>query len=232
MRKIKLTICGVLIILSSCYNDSIEPPAPVIFSWDFASGTEGWAGDFADYPVGREESFDLLFDHTTLPEPLNENSGALLLTGTNLSDDLFMFMKQRVTGLEPNTRYNTLFTIEFASDVPDDTPGIGGSPGESVFIKAGATQTEPGKVTDENDYYRMNIDKGGQSQGGEDMVVIGDFSNDTNEAVYTLKTVENEELFEVTSDQNGELWVIVGTDSGFEGNTAIYYNNIRVEFYE
>jgi hypothetical protein len=52
-------------------------------------------------------------------------------------------------------------------------------------------------------------------------VVVGDFSNDTVESVYTLKTVENDLPFESTTNETGELWLLVGTDSGFEGTTTI-----------
>ncbi len=152
-----------------------------------------------------------------------------MLSGTNMSDDLFMFLKKKVSGLKANATYNITFTVEFASNIPDGLAGIGGSPGESVYIKAGATKTEPETVEDEMSYYRMNIDKGNQSQGGEDMVVLGDFSNDTDQEVYTLKTVANDDPMTVTANSNGELWIIVGTDSGFEGSTTIFYNLIGVE---
>ncbi|MFW6309857.1 MAG: hypothetical protein ACOC1D_02035, partial [Prolixibacteraceae bacterium] len=144
-------------------------------------------------------------------------------------DDLFMFVKKQVDGLQPNAGYLVSFEVQFATNVPEGTAGIGGSPGESVWIKAGAVQHEPIPEQEDNAgvmYYRMNIDKGGQSQGGSDMQVLGDFSNETDQDQYTLKTVTSENPVPVTTDNNGQLWLIVGTDSGFEGNTTIYYNTI------
>ena len=32
----------------------------------------------------------------------------------------------------------------------------------------------------------------------------------------------------VTSDAQGTLWLLVGTDSGYESTTALYYDTIRV----
>jgi hypothetical protein len=61
------------------------------------------------------------------------------------------------------------------------------------------------------------------------MVVIGDFSNDTDQEAYTLKTVSNETPFGAETDENGNLWIIIGTDSGFEATTTIYYNSVKVE---
>lgn len=232
----RMMILGTLIfVLLACDNndDDDMPDETVDYTFEFTDDAEGWEGDFADYQAGQADRYELIFEYSTLPAPLDEDEGALALSGTNLSDDLFMFIKRKVTGLNPNTTYNATFRVEFASDVPDGMAGVGGSPGESVFIKAGATQTEPVPVIDDqSQYYRMNIDKGNQSQGGADVAVIGDFSNDTDQELYTLKTVSNESSFIVASDENGELWLIVGTDSGFEGTTTIFYNTITVEFEE
>ena len=216
--------------LAGCLEDSSEQSHQLTVTWDFAVDADGWTGDFADYPVGEASDYELIFEHTMLPSPLDIAEGALILSGMNMSDDLFMFIKTKVSGLKPRTTYRANFTVEFASDVPDNQAGVGGSPGESVWIKAGATTVEPVPQEDEMGYYRMNIDKGGQSQGGSDMVVLGDFSNDTDREVYTLITVNNDLPFMVTTDSIGGLWVIAGTDSGFEATTKIFYNTVRVSF--
>jgi len=61
------------------------------------------------------------------------------------------------------------------------------------------------------------------------MVIIGDFANGTQENVYTLKTLKTTNPVNVSSDSNGEIWIIIGTDSGFEATTTIYYNTIKVK---
>lgn len=219
-----------IIILLGCNADDDQPVNIPRFEYNFTTDTEGWIGDFTDYPVGEDDFYELEYTYSPLPEPLDQNNGSLKLSGNNHSDDLFMFVTRKISGLARNTSYDISFEIEFASNIPDETVGIGGSPGESVYIKAGATSVEP-KVNVGNDgLYTLNIDKGNQSQGGEDMLVIGDFSNDTSQDIYHLKTVSNTDEFTATTNENGELWVIVGTDSGFEGTTTIYYNKIIVVF--
>ena len=74
------------------------------------------------------------------------------------------------------------------------------------------------------DYYRMNIDMGNQSTDGADMVVIDAFANDSGDFIYQLKTIT------VEADAAGSCWIILGTDAGFEGTTAIYFNTISVSF--
>ena len=57
----------------------------------------------------------------------------------NLPDDLFMFLKRRLgtdDGIVPGQKYRITYTMVFASSAPSGAAGIGGAPGESVFIKA------------------------------------------------------------------------------------------------
>lgn len=230
----RTTVLFLLLVLlfSGCSDDDDQPEyRRVDITYDFSTGTEGWMGDFADYPAGEEESYDLIFEHSRLPEPLNTTEGALKLSGKNYSDDLFMFIKKEISGLVPNKEYRLNFEVEFASNVATGQSGIGGSPGESVYLKAGASPTEPQKQEDEDGWYRLDIDKGNQAEGGEDMVVIGNFANGTEENIYTLKSVSTSAPLQVTTGSEGRLWLLFGTDSGFEGETTIYINKIKIELY-
>lgn len=82
----------------------------------------------------------------------------------------------------------------------------------------------------------MNIDKGNQASEGEDMINLGTISNPnidldtfTGEE-YALMTLTSEgRSFEVVSDDQGMVWLIGGTDSGFEGPTGVYYSRIVVQ---
>ena len=104
-----------------------------------------------------------------------EGSG-IYVQGHNRSDDLFMFLKKRVDGLRPDTAYEISVSIDLATNVSAGLIGIGGSPGESVFVKAGASTAEPVPLEDGKGYLRMNIDKGNQSRGGEAMAVLGNIA--------------------------------------------------------
>jgi hypothetical protein len=224
----------LILILFSCNNDDDNNnPFPEIIelTYDFQNNSQSWEGDFADYPVGQEGFYELGYEFSNLPAPLNTNSGALKQSGNNHSDDLFMFIRRQINGLEPNTDYKVSYEIEFASNVADGQSGVGGSPGEGVAIKAGATKIKPEKIVGDLGYvaYIMNIDKGNQSIGGSDMIVIGDFSNDTNQNEYTLKNLVANDILTISTNSSGEIWLVIGTDSGFEATTTIYYNLIEVK---
>lgn len=225
-----LSLCLCLSLLAfSCEKEDVTPSPPVL-SYDFSSDTEGWLGDFADYPVGEDSFFELVYRHDSLPSPLDSTDGSLMLSGANRSDDLFMFIKRKVEGLAANTVYELRFQVEVATNAPDGSVGIGGSPANSVYIKAGATPIEPIPINNGEDFYRMNIDIGNQSTDGVDMVVIDDFANGADDFIYQLKTIQNQKSITVTTDGEGSCWIILGTDSGFEGTTTIYFNSISVTF--
>lgn len=231
MKKYFLLIVFAGLFLNSCSDDDDDDrPGSNLLIFDFKNNLEGWEADFSDYPKGEETLHELNFKLSGLPAPLEKNDNALMLSGKNQSDDLFMFIKRKITGLEPNRRYDLTFDLKIATNAPSESFGIGGSAGESVFIKAGASQIEPDKKVDLENNYKMNIDKGNQDSKGKDMFNIGDFSNGTNKDTYTLKTLSNKEPFRIQADKNGELWVIIGTDSGFEGTTTIYYTSISLKF--
>ena len=208
------------------------------FEYTFEEGDDGWVYDFADFPVDSDPSFYQL-DGGRREMPEGIDGYGYYLQGDNHSDDLFMFLKVKAGGLEPKTTYKAEFHITLASNIPAGMMGIGGSPGESVYIKAGAITEEPGLVLDDQDWLRMNIDKGNQANGGEDMIVLGTMANpnldpETADGItYALMDLTSEDQdFVVTSDGDGNVWFIVGTDSGFEGLTAVYFDTISVDLIE
>jgi hypothetical protein len=79
----------------------------------------------------------------------------------------------------------------------------------------------------------MTIDKGNQDQEGRDMINLGHIAHpelaDGTGEEYVIKSLGNEDRsFEFITDANGGLWLVVGTDSGFEGLTTLYYSEISV----
>ena len=143
--------------------------------FDFDTGARGFVADFADYPPADADIYMLTSGHRSLPAPLASESG-LFISGVNRSDDLFMFFKASVGGLVPGARYAVTAGAEIATHVPAGCIGVGGAPGESVWIKIGASDEEPLPVL-EDDWLRMNIDIGVQSNSGKNAQVLGNVAN-------------------------------------------------------
>lgn len=200
------------------------------YSFDFTVGDAGWTADFADYPVADSAMYELRAARRRLPPPLDTTRYALMISGINHSDDLFMFIKRRLTGLNPNTTYKLVFNVEIASKAPTNAMGVGGPPGEGVTIKAGASQIEPNK-RDSAGWYIMNIDKSNQTQPGTDMDTIGHVGVADTTTVFALIQRSNAtHPFTITADADGATWLCIGTDSGFESLTTIFYNAITATF--
>ncbi|WP_145279729.1 dockerin type I domain-containing protein [Tautonia plasticadhaerens] len=206
-------------------------------SFDFSEGDGGWEAGFAELPSEPDEAYELESGIRPLPSELGTDGTGYLLQGHNRSDDVFMFLKRSLgaaDGVVPGQAYEVRFTIRFASDAPSGGFGIGGSPGESVTLKAGAGAEEPVAVPQDDGSLGLNVDKGNQTVGGPAASVAGTIANgeepvESGPQPYAPVTVEHTHTVPARADSDGDLWLLVGTDSGFEGLTAIYYRQIDVE---
>lgn len=230
MKKIVLSLVSVAILFSCTKEETTTPQLSL--NDQFNVSAEGWSADFADYPVGEETFYELSTKKDAkLPAPLDTLKKGFRVSGNNHSDDLFMFITKKMIVPKANQTYKGTFEVEFASNAPDGSVGVGGSPAESVYVGIGLTSVEPKKVANTTTkHYDMNIKKMQQATSGQDMKVIGNVANGTTESKY--KIIKRTGEFTGKSDANGNLWVIVGTDSGFEATTTLYYTGVKVNLTE
>jgi len=251
VRLLCFAIAGLVITACSDGNSTNEqdngsgqsptPPGDYTtnVSTDFSQDSSEWTAGFADYPEGGEDFYELT---ATPNQSFSLASGGTasgyLLHSKNYSDDTKMYLSRQVTGLKPGAHYDIAFEVEIATNVASGCFGIGGAP-SAVTIKAGLHQAQIDKALDSEDHYRVNVDFGNQSKGGLDGLAMGDIgeesldSCDPTSAAYALKTFDNtEHAFEATADDQGNLWLTLMTDSGFEGNTTLYFTKVEVEFEE
>jgi len=227
----KLIFSIVLAGMFGCELSSDESGILVFsHSSDFSQSQDSWEVDFTDFPVGSDSVYALKFAYTDRPANLGTNQKSMMLSGYNHGTYLFMFMKRKITNLSPNTDYTLVFDVELASNASKGAVGII-APGENVILKAGASGTEPKRVIEDNQY-TLNIDKGNQSANGETTVVLGNIAVSDDTKDYTLITRNNavNAPFAARSNSKGEMWLIVGTDSGSQGATTVYYTKVNVVF--
>lgn len=218
----------ILIILFSGCNDSENGNLEI--KADFNDGITGWIGGYADYADGTEPD-GLSWEYTDIPAPLSGKG--YKLAGKNYSDDLFVYTKKKYSGFKPNTSYDVSFEVVIATDVPGGCVGVGGAPGESVWIFAGASEVEPMTVLEDDGNYRVNFDRGNQSLSGKQAVNLGDISNsvkDCSEWAYQIKTVRSASSLRATSDSNGNIWIMLGMDSGFETDSDVFLVSMEASF--
>lgn len=226
----RFLLLAVFFISSTLFSQE-----PWIYDYNFSKGRQGWVGDFAEYPIGQETFFELDWGWEDLPTEIPSTNApftkGLYLSGNNHSDDLFMFVRRQIVGLVPNTFYALTFSVLIESDVPPSQVGIGGSPGESVYIKVGASPEKPEKEIHDG-YYLLNVDKGSQSESGKYALVVGNLTNETvdpDDPRYLPKQLSSKTPLIVKTDSKGSLWLFFGTDSGYEGVTKFYIAEIIVK---
>lgn len=225
----------LLALLTACGSDDdldMDPNTKMLHI-DFNDGASGWQAGFADYPAGQETFYELSSGLETLPTSLGSNRKGFKLSGNNHSDDLYMFIAKKVDGLEANTQYDFRFKLTFGTNAQKNCMGVGGAPGESVWIKVGAGKTEPKAVNDGAGNLLMNIDKGQQASSGTDAIVIGNFANerecgDTNTSYMKKILTSTIGDFSSITDDQGNVWLLLSTDSGFEAVTTIYFMELEV----
>jgi hypothetical protein len=223
-----------LVALASLQCGNPVSPRAVTFTCDFAAGADGWVSGFADYPAGENAFYELVADYRPLPASLGAARNGLYISGNNHSDDLFMFYKHRVAGLRARAQYEVQIDAEIATDVPTGCGG-GGSPGESVFVKAGMAASEPTVASDASGSIRLvNFDKGNQGTSGRDALVLGTVANSRLCEIlggqivrqWELKSLRAPAPLPIQTDDQGNAWILIGTESGFEGATRLYYTRV------
>jgi cyclophilin family peptidyl-prolyl cis-trans isomerase len=203
------------------------PAESVVREFDFSSGDQGFTSGFADLPADYDpEFYNLVADHRNLPAEIGVGKG-LFISGINHSDDLWMFWKKKLTGLQPSTEYQVVLDVEMASNVAPGLVGVGGAPGENVYVKAGASQAEPLVAPDSEGQLRLTVDKANQAASGSAAAVLGNVAKENDDSdQYEILHRNNRSIQQsATTSADGSLWIFFGTDSGFESTTSLYYTH-------
>jgi hypothetical protein len=204
---------------------------PFIVTVDFTTDAT-WSAGFSDFSPGMESQVQ--FANGLHPVPPNVGGNGFFLAGDNPADDVALYVWRRVENLTPGTNYKIETRVDLATNSPSDCFGIGGAPGEAVAFKAGASDLEPALLLNAEGLMTLNLDKANQSESGEDLKVIGHLASPeagTCEApVYAKKALDSGgEGPTVRSSADGSLWLVLSTDSGYEGRTEVYLLNARIE---
>lgn len=222
-------IALAMVFAWACDKNEVNSNMSVVSS--FENGFDGWSVDLAEYNTSMDSSM-IEFKYAVAKIPSDSTKKGLRVQSHNRSDDMFMYAKKKINGLDSKKTYEVFFDIELGTYFHANSVGIGGSPGSSVFVKAGASSKEPTKYL-EGDFYKFNLDKGNQLEGGKELVTIGDASNGLSEPGFKVVNRNNTtKLVTVKPNEKGEIWLCVGTDSGFEGLTVLYYDKISVSVRE
>jgi hypothetical protein len=233
MRIPARTACFVLAYaLAACGGggDGATASNPGSRLVDFSSETACVGAD-ADYTAETAPP-DSLSAPGLLPAPFN--GPGWRLSGTNRSDDLFVYVKCKLSGLQPGQSYRVGFAVSLLTDAPSGCVGVGGPPGEGVTVHAGISATEPLTQRQLDGYFRVNLDRGNQAQGGSESQALGHIGNSVSNCASTrqfeAKFLAPAAALVVTPDKRGDVWLHVGIDSGFESYSEVYLRSVSIQF--
>lgn len=227
-KTISITTIFVLLLafMSGC-TPTAKSPAGTSAFFDFEKSDSGFVPIFADYPDQEDVHSFYEFQHSYGEIPIPKAGKGIFISGNNHSDDLFMGYVKKLEGFSAGETYHFSVSFKLATNIEGGLVGVGGTPGESVTVKCGIVSIEP-KATNESGYFRMNIDTGAQSNGGKDMTIVGDMAKTENSRPGEYEFNEFSAEFDMTANEDGEVYLIIGTDSGFESTTAYYLDDISV----
>jgi hypothetical protein len=221
---------ALMFAIGGCKDENVEQPNPtVLLETNFNNGADGWQAVYAAYPEADADFYELVSGIKPLPTPLDQTKSSFLLSGNNHSDALQMFVVKQLSGLAPKTNYLVETEVELASKYPDGSVGIGGSPGNSVnlvakFATMGYT-LEKGKSSN----IELTLKKVEATPESVLNMDLGDVSTPSDQYVYQLISRKKASTPEVIqSDQDGKLWAVIGTWSGFEGISFLFYTKIKI----
>lgn len=221
------TIIALLLVFMSGCTSKAESPAGTSAFFDFEQSDSGFVSIFADYPDQENVEDFYEFQHSYGEVPVPKAGKGIFISGNNHSDDLFMGYVKKLEGFSAGKTYHFNVSFKLATNTEGGLIGAGGAPGESVTVKCGIVSIEP-EVTNESGYFRMNIDTGAQGNEGKDMTVVGNMAKAENNRPGEYEFNEFSAEFDITANENGETYLIIGTDSGFESTTAYYLDDISV----
>lgn len=219
-------------------------PGVVMAKYDYSlsSASALSAAIFADYNAATEAE-GLVGELAILPAEVSAGGDvkAWKFTTNNHADDVYCGLKSLVSfgdfdSAFKGAKVHLSFDVTLASNSGYNCIGVGGSPGESVFFKVGATPAEPLTTQQDSDYWSMgtSVDKGNQGRGGPNGRVAGSLNNgvegscDSSSPFKAFGVSYADAIDDVRLDEAGGTWALWGADSGYEGVTTYYILQVQV----
>jgi len=237
-KLIRYSIISILLFFGGCASD-IDSNVDLLTAFDFESGNQQWGGGVSDFPVDYKDSIDVQLSRGQVANSFAMDGIIGLSTGLNIGGenphgDLFYFFNRKVSGLRPGKMYRLDFEFLVYAQLINP-PEILSS--EELYLKIGAVNYEPEleEVIWRNsiDYLALNVDKGEiNSDGGHDMINIGSIKDFTSDVPEIISGNTFDESIEIEADKNGDIWILIGVDSGIRSYLTFGMEALTVYYRE
>jgi hypothetical protein len=208
-------------------------PTELQVSYDFDSGKQAWSADVTDYADGAGAGIGFVAQVRDLPEDVDASGKGFYVEGQNNQLETFMFIKRQLgpdDGLEPQTSYRLDYTVTLATNYPDDCSE---EKGQKMYLKLGGSTWEPAsRLSTDQTRYELNVGKGDGAVGGNAASAAGNLTHDEECALafdsYRSMTRQHSHTASVETSADANLWLLVGVDTDYQGETSFYVDKIEV----
>ncbi len=207
-------------------------PSRTMIDFTFQQRLDPWQTVFAGFAAEREPFLRLNARLASLPRELNTSRG-LLFSSEAATEGHFSGARRQVSGLRPHTSYKVEFRLTLAANVARGCNSAAGRAGEDQIVKAGASSVVP--EPNRTGLVRLPLDKGVATGSGRNMVAVGDLvapelttCAPTNR-FYARAFSSRGNGPTVAADSLGRLWLIMGVDSTYGGQSRYYILDGRYE---
>ncbi len=194
-------------------------------TYDFNDAASNFGSGITDIPAGDEEKYNLNFTHEQVPLDVTSPTRGLMVSMNNVGKTAFIYIRKTLNdtdGLKPDTEYDIKYDFEVISNAGNTEKG------NKVYVKTGVMNTLPlPEEKDGNMAFRGN--KGTGANDGTDLKKVGDLST-ASDTKYETKKFNYET--KIKSSPQGELFLVIGLDSEYTGETKAFIDNINFHINE
>jgi hypothetical protein len=235
--KVKYLVVVLLTILNGC-SSNMDSEVDLLTSFDFESGSQQWEGGYSDFPVDYADSInfkmntDYVENAFAMADAIEGLSSGINVQADNPHGDLFYYFTRKIFGLSANTVYQLDFEFLVYAQLVDKPEKLSSN---ELYLKLGAVNYEPQleEVVWRNNlqYKTLNVKKGElNSDGGADMLNVGSIKDFTSEVPEIISGNTFDTNFEVKSNADGEIWILVGADSGIRSQLTFGMEALTVYY--
>lgn len=223
---------AILLFLGGCgliaCNDTVIDGALVNES-SFNESASGWETGLTDFDTTTTlSSFALSGRVSAYPSPLPATGKGLLVSSTNQRDTLFTFITKKITGLNPASSYSIRLATTVIARLPqDDSLQFINNPTTKLYIK-GAVSNQPPLNFLVGSKARLNLHTGLLGSDGRDFKLLIPQALPLTEVYQTYPVPSEGGTFRIVPNQQGEIWVTLGSQTEFKGITKLYYDDIKI----
>jgi hypothetical protein len=241
MKKRNFLFAFGMLLLSlqwSCNDPVEELPTGTVFLSDFSTGPQGWSPFFTDLPVNAELSYNLRIDLGALPASTGIAGNGLVISGQNKGQELYIFLKKEVSGLQPNRLYNIRFRVDLATNIIQ-LPGAANKSNienTGTSLVAGALSFEPGiqRISPVSGLLEPNfnhrVSEGGGNRTG-DLINLGPVGHNGASPDFKLLRLDNINTpFLARANDEGHIWILLGIHTSSKEELRLYLRSTRILF--